>query len=188
MNAPETITAPALPALTQATLDRKRRERDEAINALVQNAPRIGEIADRAFWSMMYDFERAPITTNARQLAEIGVAVPEYDAIASLSDDAAAALVTSITDGLAALHVYVLHTDHLSDRQLLEALLTPDGGPLVDAVRDTPAIPNAQDWIDFATGYANADVFDRFYGNCARDPRPYNRDATLPRPRGFVAW
>ena len=62
--------------------ERKRKDRDEEIDRLQREAGERGEITDRMFWTMVYDFERAPWTTNRRQLAELGVEVPSLDHLA----------------------------------------------------------------------------------------------------------
>ncbi|MDZ4755478.1 MAG: hypothetical protein SGJ11_13405 [Phycisphaerae bacterium] len=184
-------------------LARKQRLREEAINALMEQAKARGEFAERAFWSMIYDFERAPTTTNRRQLAELGVEVPPSSTI----DDATlTAQLHDIINGLALMHIYLIHTDHLSDRALYERL---EKEILEEEVRDTPPIDGAQEWIDLCT---DADEEDELAESDAEEvraddsgdgsegeagdvggvatatKRPFDRDRHLPRPPNFVAW
>ncbi|MFO0826957.1 MAG: hypothetical protein U0572_02320 [Phycisphaerales bacterium] len=178
----------------------KRRTRDAAIERLRDEAKAKGQLADRAFWSMVYDFEMAPVTTNRKQLGEIGVEVP---ASASLADDEVSLKLRELIDALARLHVYLLHTNHLSDRQLYERL---EREILDEEVRDLPADGVAREFIDLCIPeteeewelyyrcYESFGLVDRPTDSAgaengqsggARQP-PFDRDRTLPRPTDFA--
>ncbi len=172
-------------AQANEVLARKRAEREQAIELLVQQAKQRGESGDRAFWSVVYDFEQAPSTTNRKQLAELGVVVAASETV----DDAVLAeRINAIVLGLARMHVYLIHTDHLSDRQLYERL---DREVLDEEVPDTPAICGAQEWIDLCTGVDDeeAELFGKHYLSAGEgEPLPFDRDRHLPRPPNFVPW
>lgn len=157
---------------------RKAVERDEAIERLRSEAKARGQLGDRAFWSMVYDFEMAPVTTNRRQLGEVGVSVPPS---ASIDDALLAGKLREICDALGRLNVYLLHTDHLSDRELYERL---EKEILDEEVRDIPALDGVREYIDLVgTGSAeDCDLLERYYSDDPEESAPYQRDCTLPRP------
>jgi hypothetical protein len=159
----------------------KAANRARAIDELVREAHDKGSYASRAFWAMVYDFEHAPETTNRRQLAELGVTVPAPEAIESLTDAEVAAAIRSIVEGLALLRVYLLHTDHLSDRELLRRLVLEI---LDEPIRDAVGT-DCEEWIDLlAMDREEADeIMAEFYDPATPpSPRSARRDATLPRP------
>ncbi|MBL9149580.1 MAG: hypothetical protein JNM94_12895 [Phycisphaerae bacterium] len=156
----------------------KRRRRDEAIAKLQDDARGRGQPAERAFWSMVYDFELAPMTTNRRQLEALGVEVPPA---ASLADDEIAIKLREIVEMLGRLHIYLLHTNHLSDRRLYERL---EREILNEEVRDLPPDGNAREFIDLCIAETDEqwEEFERFYGDDASERPTFDRDSTLPRP------
>lgn len=163
----------------QSVLASKRAARAAAIDKLMAEARSRGSIVDRAFWSMVYDFERAPSTTNRRQLAEIGVEVPPPS---TLDDNALPTALATVIGGLALLHIYLLHTNHLTDRQLYERL---EKEVLEEEVRDAAGTTGVHEWIDLSDMEDQVD-FSRFYDE-DKQPRtfaqfPSNRDDTLPQP------
>lgn len=123
----------------------KVRAREAAIAKLQAEARAGGQSDDRAFWSMVYDFEMAPMTTNRRQLAEIGVEVPDS---ATLSDEALAAKLVEITAALERLHVFLLHGEHLPQRVLYERL---QRDVLDEEVRDVPPLEGVREYVDLAS-------------------------------------
>lgn len=167
----------------ESPLARKRRDRDEAIDRLMTEAKGRGQTADRAFWSMVYDFELAPMSTNRKQLKELGMEVPPS---ASLTDDALTVQLQAVIGMLAEMNIYLLHTDHLSDRELYERL---ERDILDEEVRDLPPDGNAREFIDLCISGSGDDqeVFERYYcgGPSALKP-PYDRDSGLPRPTGWI--
>lgn len=174
--------------------ERKRKDRDEEIDRLQREAGERGEITDRMFWTMVYDFERAPWTTNRRQLAESGVEVVPID---ELTTDEVPERLREVIEGLARLNVYLLHTDHLGDVELYRRLSEEI---LDEEVRDIPVCPGVREYIDLIGGgpYGDADTYlkhyasevereehRREYGSVPRhEPAPYDRDRYLPRPDG----
>lgn len=180
-------------------LEDKRRTRDAAIERLREEAKSRGQMADRAFWSMIYDFEMAPMTTNRRQLSEIGV---EVTASEELADDELTIKLREIVDALGRLSIYLLHTDHLSDRQLYQRL---ERDILDEEVRDLPADGVAREFIDLCMPETDEDwatyremyefrqeVGDRAVSTADASPSarcqpPFDRDRTLPRPSGYAS-
>ncbi len=48
----------------------KRKMRNDAIDRFVADAANRGDCADRMYWTLIYDFEHAAMTTNLQQLEE----------------------------------------------------------------------------------------------------------------------
>jgi len=74
------------------------------------------------FWERVVAFEKAPRGTRFAQLHRAGVALPPPD---SLTDAELHGKLWEVIDKLAALRVFLYHTDHLGDRDLY-ALLWDD--------------------------------------------------------------
>ncbi len=164
-----------------AYLARRRQERNEAIDRLVAEARACGHHAERSFWAMIYDFERAPRTTNRAQLAAMGVELP---AGGELADDEVVVQLWTVIEALARLGVYLMNTDHLTDRQLYERL---EREVLDEDVPDIVGNDGTQEWVDLST-LEEQELFDELYG-CSPERRalaPGNRDARLPRPPGHI--
>jgi hypothetical protein len=161
-------------------LDRRRKERDQAIDRLQAEGAQRGSTVDRSFWAMVYDFEHAPSTSNRKQLKAIGVEVPPDS---ELADDELGAKLQEIFEGLARLHVYLLNTNHLSDRDLYERL---DTQILDEGVRDVVATEGVQEWVDLGM-MEDQEVFDAYYNDFGpnRAKPPSDRDSRLPRPPGY---
>ena len=91
-------------------------ERTRRIDELVAEAMRNGEDASRNHWSCLYDSELAPCTTGRAMLLEHRI-VPFPPQDLQSTDDLHDELWTVI-EGLAASGVFLLHTDHMGDRDL----------------------------------------------------------------------
>jgi|GEM_PF-4253493 len=142
----------------------KSKNRDIAIDLLVANATAAGDCVDRMYWTLIHDFEHAPMTTNLQQLAEIGITVQPT---ASLTDDELGPALETVITQLARLGVYLINTNHLSDQALYEQLVS---AILIEPIRDLPPTTDVVEWIDLtACRGKDKDVI------C-------NRDAGLPRP------
>ncbi len=148
--------------------ERQRRAREARIDALVAEAVQRGQPTDRAYWSLVYDLELAPMTTNRAQLAELGVAVPPS---ASLADDALREHLWQVIRGLAELNTFLLHTDHLSDRALYERLADTI---LDEPVREICDGSGGREFIDLTGGSRREEL---------PESAPFDRDRLLPRPR-----
>ena len=171
--------------------DRKRGSRERAIDRL-QSAAIVGfGIEDRGYWTLVHDLELAALTTNLRQLEEIGIEVPMTD---SLQDDELRRLLEEVIRGLAELEVYLLHTDHLDDRSLYRRLRDD---VLTDQVRDLPPRIGCREWIDLSRGLGDpvetwlryhasdeerSEASDRGEIVPSRSRKKADRDRLLPRP------
>jgi len=143
----------------QATAERERR-----IDELVALAQERGQCADRLYWTLHHDFQVAPLTTNAEQLAEVGVQLPRLE---ELSDRQVQEHLWEVIESLADLGVFLLRTDHLDDRSLYALL---ERQVLREPVRDLPPSPGVHEFIDLSA---------RAEGN----PEPVTqRDRYLPAP------
>lgn len=147
--------------------ERQSARRAERIRQLMEEALRSGQTADEAYWSLVYDLELAPITTNRAQLSELGVEVPDP---ATLSDAEVSQHLSRVIHALADLQTYLLNTDHLSDRELLERLVRTI---LDEPVREICQGSGGREFIDLAGGGKGAAV---------GSPRCVDRDRHLPRP------
>lgn len=100
--------------------DEQHAERARRIDELVEEARRGGLDADRVHWSMHYDMECSPATTGRAMLLEHRIVpVPPQDLPRpdELHDE-----LWTVIEGLAASGVFLLHTDHLPDRDLYARL------------------------------------------------------------------
>jgi hypothetical protein len=159
-----------LPTLTPAQtelLDRKRAERNSAIDALVHQAELKGELTDRLYWAMVHDFEYAKVTTNLAQLAELGI---EPHRVAGSNPEELAFAIDSIARSLSLLGIYLINTDHLTDAELHRRLFEEI---LVEPVRDIPPNPGVTEFIDLLGRQDDAE---------AAPPKVCDRDRTLPQP------
>lgn len=149
-----------LPALQRC----KEEQRRKGIDVLITAASSRGEDPDRVFWSIVYDLESAPRTTNRRQFEELGFIAPQLDEVKLFDRASVQSALEQLIDALALMNVYLCRTNHLSDRALLEELV---GRVLEEPVPDLPLSVGIRDWIDLSKRYGNAES---------------ERDERLPRP------
>lgn len=140
-------------------------ERQRAIDGLVERAERDGGCTDRLFWTLHYDMEMAPITSNARQLEEVGMELPPEDAWRD--DGQLHRHLWEVIETLADLGIFLLRTDHLSDRELYRLL---EGRILREPVRDLPPSAGVHEYIDLGV-WATPDA-----------AKAVDRDRMLPKP------
>lgn len=124
--------------------ERKRRARAAAIDRLVADARDKGGCTDRMYWTIVHDFERAEWTTNLQQLEEIGVCPPPPG---DVGDTELSLVLWELIDALAGLGIYLLHTDHLTDRELYDRLMLH---VLREQVRDLPPDASVHEYIDLS--------------------------------------
>jgi len=127
-----------------SVLAAKRAVREQGIDAAFSAMREVGGTVDRFVAMMRYDFELAPLTSNRRQLEEIGV-VLDSEIWKSGSDVGVRLALWRIIYGLERLGIYLIHTDHLSDRRMLFILLER---VLVEQVRDVVGSGDFSEYID----------------------------------------
>ena len=76
------------------------------------------EVAE-GFWKHVVDYEKAPWTTNFKQLEEAGIQLPAPE---TLNDEQLSKKLWDVINGLALLRVFLENTNHLSDRELYTEL------------------------------------------------------------------
>ena len=161
-------------------ISEKARIRNEKIDALVAQAESKNDCTDRMYWTLIHDFEHAPLTTNLEQLKDAGLIWETVDQLAV---------------ALGKIGVYLIHTDHLSDSELKDRLVN---GILIEPVRDLPPDSGVHEFIDLigGGGPVERDIYQKYYASAeerkqfAKDygydvepmVKPNNRDATLPKP------
>ncbi len=148
----------------EARREAQRRLRTEAIDRLQDEAKRAGGITDRLYWTMVYDFELAPLTTNLAQLRELGIEVPPAN---TLDEATLSSRLWQVIGGLARLNVYLISTDHLTDRELYDRL---ESRVLREEVREVPPEPGVREYIDL--GASDGGLGRTSSGRDARLPRP----------------
>ena len=161
-------------------ISEKARIRNEKIDALVQKAQAENDCTDRMYWTLIHDFEHAPLTTNLEQIKDAGLEWTTVDQLAVC---------------LGKIGVYLIHTDHLSDSELKDRLVN---GILIEPVRDLPPDSGVHEFIDLigGGGPVERDIYQKYYASAEErkqfveqygyriEPmvKPNNRDATLPKP------
>ena len=158
---------------------RKRAEREQRIDRLVDSARRRGEDEDRIFWSIVHDLEEVPLTTNRAQLLEIGARVPSREAVGRLAPEAVHVMLWRLIEDLGRIHVYLCHTDHLDDRTLLHFLLARI---IEEPVPDLPLSVGYRDWIDCEEVRPSTLHRDERPRRGPPGRQPASRDQRLPRP------
>lgn len=149
---------------------RLRQARDAAIERLAAEGAARGELRDRAYWSLVYDLELAPVTTNRRQLEELGVPLPSAE---SLDDAALAEALWRVIEGLAEVYTFLVNTDHLTDRELYSRLV---GQILDEPLHEIVEGSGGQEYIDLRAAGAGPVAEHSGQGT------PRRRDHLLPRP------
>ena len=151
------------------------------------------EVAE-GFWQHVVAYEKAPWTTNFKQLEEAGMELPAPE---TLSDEQLTKKLWEVIHGLALLRVFLDDTDHLSDRELYTELWSD---MLREEVKAMPPDPDGAYHLSPLGGCSEEDMQLRmkYYAdeNYRRqwqedypdfpmpdhaDP-PYDRDRFLPQP------
>lgn len=143
----------------------KETRRNEAIETLISQAVVNNDVTDRLYWTLIHDLEHSPITTNLKQLEEIGI-IPVV--IEQLTPQEITEALTLIINGLAKLNIFLFHTNHLTDGELYQYLVREI---LVQEVRDLPTSSGVHEFIDITGGQLES----QFVNIC-------DRDAGLPQP------
>jgi len=154
--------------------------------------------AGRAFWehTVAEETDDGVWTTHADELLKRGILLPDP---ARLSDAEISPLLQRIAATLAAMQVYLRHTDHLSDRDLYVQLTTETlresrliGGarpPACACILDLVGSQCGREAYLWLKHYATDTQREKWstdnpgYVMPAREPAPCCRDAALPGPR-----
>jgi hypothetical protein len=149
---------------------------------------------EEGFWKHVVDYEKAPWTTNFKQLEEAGIELPAPE---TLNDEQITKKLWEVIHGLALLRVFLDDTDHLSDRELYTALWSD---LLREEVKALPPDPDGA-WHLSPIGSGSEDdtyLQMKYYADEKwremwmkdvpdyvmpehEDP-PYDRDRLLPQP------
>jgi hypothetical protein len=149
---------------------------------------------EEGFWKYVVDYEKAPWTTNFKQLEEAGIELPAPE---TLNDEQITKKLWEVIHGLALLRVFLDDTDHLSDRELYTALWS---NLLREEVKALPPDPDGA-WHLSPIGSGSEEDTDlqmKYYADEKwresfmedfpdyvmpehEDP-PYDRDRLLPQP------
>lgn len=147
------------------------KQREKAIDQLVVDATERGDCVDRFYWMLVYDLEMAPMTSNLKQLTDLGLAVLAPD---DLDERELHEQLWEVVESLGDLGVFLLHTDGLSDRELYSRLFHEI---LTEPVRDLPPTEGVSEFIDLLGGAAQDGVE-------AQVVVKVDRDRFLPKPEG----
>jgi hypothetical protein len=151
------------------------------------------EVAE-GFWQHVVDYEKAPWTTNFKQLEESGMELPAPE---SLKDEQLTKKLWEVIHRLALMRVFLDETDHLSDRELYTELWTD---MLREEVKAMPLDEDSACHLSPLGGCSEEDIqlqmkyyadeewrrqwqedFPDFAMPEHEDP-PYDRDRFLPQP------
>ncbi len=151
------------------------------------------EVAEQ-FWEQVVDYEKAPWTTNFKQLEEAGMKLPAPE---TLDDEQLTKKLWEVIHGLALLRVFLDETDHLSDRELYTLLWSDI---LREEVKAVPLDEDGAYHVSPLGGCSDEDIqlqmkyyadeewrqqfqkeFPDFVMPDHEDP-PYDRDRLLPKP------
>jgi hypothetical protein len=138
------------------TIALHRQARGQQIDRLVAQAKKVGGVTDRLYWSMVFDFEVAPWTTNRAMLESIGIDTAAHNKSPKQLGE--------IVWGLAEWGVFLRGTDHLSDEALCHRLQQAIG----EQVRCVVG-PDCHEWLDLSGGEEGLGTV-------------IERDQMLPRP------
>ena len=149
---------------------------------------------EEGFWQYVVNYEKAPWTTNFKQLEEAGIDLPAPD---TLKDEQLTKKLWEVIHGLALLRVFLDETDHLSDRELYTELWSD---MLREEVKAMPPDPDGAYHLSPLGGCSDEDIqlqmkyyadeewrqqwqkdFPDFVMPEHEDP-PYDRDRLLPQP------
>ena len=150
------------------------QQREKAIDQLVADAAERGDCVDRFYWMLVYDLEMAPMTSNLKQLTDLGLAVPPP---AEMDERELHEKLWEVVESLGDLGVFLLHTDGLSDRELYSRLFHEI---LTEPVRDLPPTEGVSEFIDLLGGAAQACANAEGVEVVAK----VDRDRFLPKPEG----
>jgi hypothetical protein len=132
----------------------KEKERQQAIDKLIEKSKESGGVTDRTYWKMVYDFELAPKTTNRKQLLELDIAMPPLDEVADPGERVE--ILQLVLKGLAAHSIFVLGHEHLGNDDFYKTIYKC----LDEECREVPNEPGVREYIQL-TGVSSPEVVDQ---------------------------
>lgn len=171
-----------------------RRQIEEIGGEFHETDPDLPEELEEMYLESVLEFETAGWSRPYDVLIESGLSLPEPH---QLSEEEITAKLWEVMGALALMNVYVLSTDHLSDRQLYHRLITDSlqeetvmipHNPAFRCYIDLVSSGSDEDIECWLTYYADEDDRDgwvkQFPDSVLPERRnaPFNRDARLPRP------
>lgn len=159
---------------------------------LVSEAEDVDPAIREQFWRNVLAYEESEWVTHFDLLTQAGVDLPPPE---SLADEQLHAKLWEVIHSLALLKVYLYSTDHLSDRELYEALwrdLLREEGPVFPPESDTAChldvlgSGSEEDMELYLRYYADEDFRQRWakdwpdFAMPEREEPPYDRDRLLP--------
>lgn len=168
---PDAPTPPTLdPILLTRVFGGKTATREAWITAAMADRN-----CDRFDAAIDYDMNQASRTTNATQLAEIGIKVPSTKWIGKATDQEIHLSLWETIYGLATLGIFLVNTNYRTERELLEHLCTK---VLQEEITDIPPTPDLTEFIDLNAPLGRSEVVQRDH----LLPRPDRSFMTPPSP------
>ena len=174
-------------------------DQEERIAKLRQELERLGGNAlslesmpadmEEEFLRQVLEYENAEPTTLFRLLENSGLDIPQPD---QLDDDAVTIKLKEIVERMATLGAYLLHTDHLTDRELYvylfadglreEAVLFPENPSYAYMIDLTGSGSDADNQI-YLKYYADEEHRQQWARDWPDDPLPEHEDPPFDRDR-----
>jgi hypothetical protein len=179
----------------QALKDRARRLAGGAMTTWESDALSADQRED--YWRRIVEYEAAAFVTDAQRLADGGIDLPNP---AVIDDAELSAKLWEVIRALARLRVFLMSTDHLSDRELYERLWSDVLREEHPVVPDDPSASyvdlvgsgSEEDTFAWLKYYADADTRRRWlagapgYDMPAHVDPPFHRDSLLPQDEAEV--
>ena len=192
-NETETPTTAIEESPDQETRIKHLREELEKLGGETIQTQAMPADMEEEFLRHVLEYERAEPITPFKLLENAGFYMPAPE---SLDDGALATMLTNLAPRLATMGVYLLHTDHVSDRALYESLynehlreeavLFPEN-PSYAYIIDLTGSGSEEDNMTYLRYYADEEHRKQWAADWPDDvippheARPFDRDKTLPK-------